>query len=604
MFLRYCIIYLAFLAKSVVFGQFSPQTKKIIQYGYERKTSMIIPYLSDTSEVNRYYAVLQCVSLSDPQTTEYLKKLLNDPSLRVACTAAYSLGQFPSDTKNLNLLSLAVQEKKDTLAYWLWVSAGKYKETQQPLLYTILDTLNNPLRLQGALQALFYLGLQGIYDERGIQKILVYLSHTNTAIRYTTSKYLERMPATYYKNEVKQAVFKQVQKETDTYTKIALLHALGRCLPDDTIQKYLNKVCTEEKTEYRYVVAALRAGGIPSQKPALNNESIQQEILNIVLGKNIPDSNSYLRTFKISLANTTSTYTNLKAKSPYMAVPLLKYMAKSVRNHALIASEMLNAENPPVLRSTAAELLSQLRQDALFYTLQQDTTLFLDYCRQGLQSKDAGVIAVMMELVSKFYLNRTDLTTLEQAKLQLSLPRDIETFQEIEKSIAKKQGKTYVPQKYPQKYYFSIDWTLLNTSRPIVEFKTNKGSFTMELFADTAPATVAYFLTLIKDKYYEGRFFHRLVPDFVIQGGCPRGDGYGSTDKLIRSEFSPLSYTEGSVGMASAGKDTESCQFFITHIPTPHLNGRYTIFGRVVSGMNVVHSLCIGDKILKTVLKK
>jgi cyclophilin family peptidyl-prolyl cis-trans isomerase/HEAT repeat protein len=604
MLLRYFILYLVFFTKYLVFGQFTPEIKKIIQYGYERKTSLIIPYLSDNQETNRYYAVLQCVSLSDPQTIEPLKKLLKDTSLRVACTAAYSLGQFPSDTKDLNLLNMAVQEKKDTLSYLLWISAGKYKETHQPLFYTILDTLKNPIRLEGALQSLFYLGMQGIYDEKGIQKAISCLSHEKKTVRYITSKYLERMPASYYKNDVKKTVFQQAQKETDTYTKIALLHALGKCLPDDSIQKYLNMVCTEEKTEYRYVVAALRAGGIPPKKPVLQNESIQQEILNIVLNKNIPDSNSYFKTFKASLANAINSYFVLKTKSPYMALPLLRYMGKSVRNHSIIASEMLNEQNLPVLRTTSAELLLQLRQDALFYTLQQDTNLFFNYCKQGLQSQDAGVIAIMSEMASKFYSDKIDVALLEQAKTHLSLPRDIETVQEIEKLIAQKKGKNYISQKYPQKYYANIDWTSLSTTRPVVEFKTNKGSFKLELFADLAPATVAYFLTLIKNKYYEGRYFHRLVPNFVIQGGCPRGDGYGSTDVLIRSEFSSLKYEEGTLGMASAGKDTESCQFFITHIPTPHLNGRYTIFGKVVSGMNVVHSLSIGDKISKTELKK
>ena len=92
--------------------------------------------------------------------------------------------------------------------------------------------------------------------------------------------------------------------------------------------------------------------------------------------------------------------------------------------------------------------------------------------------------------------------------------------------------------------------------------------------------------------------FHRVVPNFVAQGGCPRGDGWGSTNKLIRSEFSPLKYdNEGWVGMASAGKDTETCQFFVTHSPTPHLDGRYTIFAKVIDGMDIVQQLVIGDKI-------
>ena len=99
-------------------------------------------------------------------------------------------------------------------------------------------------------------------------------------------------------------------------------------------------------------------------------------------------------------------------------------------------------------------------------------------------------------------------------------------------------------------------------------------------------------------------FFTVLSPIFVVQAGCNRGDGYGSEDYSIRSEFSRRRYTTGSLGMASAGKDTEATQFFITHSPTPHLDGTYSIFGEVVEGMDILHSLEVGDKILKIDLIK
>jgi len=83
----------------------------------------------------------------------------------------------------------------------------------------------------------------------------------------------------------------------------------------------------------------------------------------------------------------------------------------------------------------------------------------------------------------------------------------------------------------------------------------------------------------------------------VIQGGCPRGDGWGSENYSIRSELGPLRYNEGYVGMASSGKDTEGVQWFITHSPTPHLDGRYSIFAKVIYGMEVVHQIEIGDQI-------
>jgi cyclophilin family peptidyl-prolyl cis-trans isomerase len=86
-----------------------------------------------------------------------------------------------------------------------------------------------------------------------------------------------------------------------------------------------------------------------------------------------------------------------------------------------------------------------------------------------------------------------------------------------------------------------------------------------------------------------------MVPNFVLQGGCPRGDGYGGMPWTLRTEIGRKLFTAGSVGLASAGRDTESCQFFITHSATPHLDGRYTRFGEVVSGMDVVWRLQVGD---------
>ena len=128
--------------------------------------------------------------------------------------------------------------------------------------------------------------------------------------------------------------------------------------------------------------------------------------------------------------------------------------------------------------------------------------------------------------------------------------------------------------------------------------KTSKGDITIRLFVDEAPGSVANFVTLASNKYYDGKFFHRVVPNFVVQGGCPRGDGWGSEAYSIRSEFSQRRYKTGSIGMASAGKDTEGTQWFITHSATPHLEGRYTLFAEVVQGMEVVHQIEVGDTII------
>ncbi len=128
---------------------------------------------------------------------------------------------------------------------------------------------------------------------------------------------------------------------------------------------------------------------------------------------------------------------------------------------------------------------------------------------------------------------------------------------------------------------------------------TDKGEITIRLLGKEAPNTVENFVRLAESGFYDGLTFHRVVPNFVIQGGCPRGDGWGGPGYSIRCEINRKHYLSGSVGMALAGKDTGGSQFFITHSPQPHLDGRYTIFAEVVGGMDVVEGIERGDRILE-----
>ncbi len=121
------------------------------------------------------------------------------------------------------------------------------------------------------------------------------------------------------------------------------------------------------------------------------------------------------------------------------------------------------------------------------------------------------------------------------------------------------------------------------------------GEIIIELFPDEAPLTVLNFIRLAEKGFFDGLSFHRVVPNFVIQGGDPRGDSWGSPGYSIRSEFNRQVYIPGKVGMASAGPDTEGCQFFITHSEQPHLDGKYTIFGRVLKGLKTVNAVQAGD---------
>ena len=133
-----------------------------------------------------------------------------------------------------------------------------------------------------------------------------------------------------------------------------------------------------------------------------------------------------------------------------------------------------------------------------------------------------------------------------------------------------------------------------------VTFYTSAGDFVIDLFPGQAPINVANFISLIQDGFYKGIAFHRVVPGYVTQAGDPRGDGWGGPGYSVPCEYNRSFFDRGMVGIAHAGKDTGSSQFFITHTPQPHLNGQYTAIGEVVKGMEVVDRILQMDKILNT----
>jgi len=129
--------------------------------------------------------------------------------------------------------------------------------------------------------------------------------------------------------------------------------------------------------------------------------------------------------------------------------------------------------------------------------------------------------------------------------------------------------------------------------------ETDRGRIVLELFPDDAPRTVGNFVTLARKGYFDDTIYHRVVPNFVVQDGDPSRTGWGGPGYAIRCEYNRHRYDAGTVGMALAGKDTGGSQYFITHSPQPHLDGRYTIFGHVREGMDVMWQMQVGDRITR-----
>lgn len=136
--------------------------------------------------------------------------------------------------------------------------------------------------------------------------------------------------------------------------------------------------------------------------------------------------------------------------------------------------------------------------------------------------------------------------------------------------------------------------------------ETSRGTIEIEFFPKNAPKTVNNFVFLSKEGFYDGISFHRVIGDFMIQGGDPTGTGRGGPGYQFEDETrgNPLTHDTGVISMANAGPNTNGSQFFITHSPQPHLNGKHTVFGKVVSGQDVVNAIRQGDMITKVTIRE
>jgi cyclophilin family peptidyl-prolyl cis-trans isomerase len=170
----------------------------------------------------------------------------------------------------------------------------------------------------------------------------------------------------------------------------------------------------------------------------------------------------------------------------------------------------------------------------------------------------------------------------------------ISNLYSLRKFISDKTGINYKGEKDLTHFHEIVNYSLKYKSAEVI---TDKGIFVIEFLPGYAPITVGNFCKLAQEDFYNGIEFHRIVPGFVIQAGDPSGTGWGGPGYDMNSEFSPLPYEIGMVGMASAGKDTEGSQFFVMQGNYPHLNGRYSLFAKVTKGLDVVYKLKQGDKI-------
>lgn len=596
----------------------------------------------------RYLAVTAFASLQDTLAVDSLAKMLVDPVDKVRVAAAYALGQIGHPSAEQILID--VFDRYDTTGVSRYFNSAIMEAIGKCGSETMLENLatistyrvTDTLLMEGQAWGIYRYALREIVLPEGTALMMKFATNSRypVKVRLISANYLARAKNIILENG-DSLITPALAKEDDPRIRMALAIALGKTKSERAANALLYQYNLER--DYRVKCNILRAlGNFEYEKvkatvyQALNDPStaIGVSAAQFFLENGIAEEASTYwqlakqpnRRWQVAMKlyaaaskhlpygfEESRKYLNWElrrrfenAPNPYEKGEALKALGEYGWNYRYIRDAAYPSDLVPV-RTAAVEALANIARMPNFNSffgggnrIRQELS---DCFRDAIENGDVGMMAVASEVLrdpNLGFKNTFDsLAILENALKKLRLPQEIETYNEVKKTLDYFKGIENGELAHP-KYNHKIDWKLITDFKPDsrIVLKTNKGEIALQMLQDYAPGTVANFLELIRDEFYEGKNFHRVVPNFVIQGGCPRGDGYGSLNYTIRSELPYLHYDrEGYVGMASAGKDTESSQFFITHSPALHLDGKYTIFAKVADGMDVVHQIEIGDVI-------
>lgn len=627
---------------------------KILDLQDRGEVDSLYPYLKDKNPTIRFNAVKAFASIKDSSTVDTIISMLKDPVLEIRTAAAYVLGQLGDGKAETPLI--AAFTSKDTLSVnnifnqQILEALGKCgtKSTLKNIASVATYRPSDNLLLLGQVRSFYRFGQRGIFDEAATNAVVSYIANRTYPddVRINAAHYLSRFKDANISNHL-ESISKSFESSDNPYIKMALANALGRTGNTNTAKLLISTFNFEK--DYRVKSNIMRA------MSNFEFDSVKTFVLENVKNSNIHVADIAAEVIgkkgvKEELLNYKALITsdlNWKVKatlygSIIKASPLIytKFKNEVVAEILpLIDASTNNYERAELIKAigqdpyqyiTLANLKSKLKSeveksswiDALGAILSNPnfvyayksksgevrTTIFsmmTDACKTG----NAGMVAASCNYIKNSNLfgkeSIFDSTWFEETKNKLKLPRDIEAYNELMAANAYLTDTTFKAPK--PKYTHPINFNLLKENGDSVKLvmKTSKGNINMILFSKRAPGAVANFIELCQKDFYDGKIFHRVVPNFVIQAGCPRGDGYGALDYTIRSEIFENYYNdEGYLGMAHAGNHTEGTQFFITHSPTPHLDGNYSIFGKVTEGMDIVHAIQVGDKIIDVIILK
>jgi len=622
-------------------------SKHIYDLQNERQPDSLLVYLSSDNPSYRYLAARGFGSFPEvsKMVTDSLFGLLRDSDELVRTAAAYAIGQTAGEGV-ADRLAVAFDTLGRLREYnaTLLAAVGKTGTEENLGQVVSISTYRNTdtLLMSGQAWSIFYFARQGLRSEEGDARMLqLLLSESLPAeVRLPAAAYLRRFPVSLDTSNEK-AVRQLLRNSQDANTVMAAAKLLGKSETPPGRVALLRSLRDAEDWRIRaeiinalagYAYASIREPVIEClQDP---HPLVRQTAASFLLNHGSAADATFYRQQARDSTRTDIRYTLYAAANrhlplyftdfrgrinydlqqayattndPYQRASIMAALGEFPWNYRTIY-ELYQQSNQTVVQSAAAAALQSISEredfDVFFRGSARRVRLDLAASFRAMITSGrigpafaAGEALTTNADVYRFFL--PERSWLDLALRAFRMPKDIEAYRSVEIARAALNGEPEPKPKQITTPAQAIDWNILGSDGgEEIVFRTDAGRFAIRLLPDIAPATSSSFLRLLRDSYYDGKVFHRVAPNFVAQGGGPLGDGFGSEEFTLRTESPGIRWDRpGLIGMASAGKDTEGVQFFFTHLPTPHLDGNYTIFGEVVSGQNVVDQITVGTKI-------
>lgn len=618
--------------------------QKVNDYRQAKDVDIILQYLSSNNSAVKREVILSLSVVADSNEIISVVPFLrdNDPHVRLA--AAFALGQSYSSMHEARLIEAYKTETDDYVKQSILIAIGKCGTLSGLDFITALNLPeDNEILLQGQGRAFYYLCKKGLFTSQTTDKVMQIISNPNVTQN-------AKLSFSYYiasnQNIDLGSYFEVIENELKTNSNVYLLSNLALSVKHMNSQRSIDllKSIVRAEADYRIKISALEALSVYnySQVKDIMLEAVQFEngfvanvAANFFLKKgNKNDANEYFSTSKHIIpwqarttmitaalqysSNKTSIVNSIisgynAVENKYEKAALLYALSSDPSQYKFVKDEAFSSTDK-IISTAGIKSLYAMRLspnfNAIARNVQQSsgTNLYAEFTLIFKEAMTSGN-KMMIYYASKIF-ERKDLNIIDeyentyymtQASNLLDYPADIIIMKEVCKTLL-----LYGNQPCAKKDadVFKIDWDFVNSikSEQRVLVKTSRGDFEMTLDVNSAPATVSVFIDLVQSGYYNNTYFFKNIPGRAIVNGGKRGDGEMNFNMSLVNETSLKNFQDGSVAMRILDDDYQSVNWFIATAPNIAYDNNFTIFAEVSKGLDVVHNLEVGDKIIEVII--